>query len=100
MGWPTAAEYEEPGISGESLTKRPAMLRMLADAAEGKFDLILAVTDSRLSRGELRDWEYLKSVCDESGVSLATPGGIFYRPGNDDDDFMTDIRGAFTKREK
>ena len=51
-----------------------------------------------LSRGDLRDWEYIKSICDENDVSLATPAGVFYRPGNEDDDFLTDIRGGVLYR--
>ena len=100
MGWTVVGEYEEPGVSGENLMTRPAMMQLLADAERGLFDVILVVEDMRLCRGSLRDWEYIKGVCAEREISLATPQGIFYRPGNEDDDFLTDIRGAFSKREK
>lgn len=100
VGWSVVGEYEEPGISGEHLVSRPAMMRLLADAERDLFDVILVVEDTRLCRGSLRDWEYIKGVCAENDISLATPQGIFYRPGNEDDDFLTDIRGAFSKREK
>lgn len=100
VGWEVVEEYEEAGVSGDSLTQRPAMLRMLDDAAAGGFDVILSIEDTRLSRGQLRDWEYIKSVCDDCDVMLATPTGTIYRPGNEDDDFLVDIRGAVSKREK
>src|SRR5205823_10088675 len=99
FGWEVAQVYEEPGISGDSLEGRPAMLRVLGDAAKDLFDVVLAAEDTRFSRGELSDWEIIKSVCDSNGVALASPSGIFYRPGNEDDDFTTDIRGVMSKRE-
>lgn len=100
MGWTIAGHYEEPGISGDSLLTRPGIRRLLEDAQRGQFDVILVIEDTRLSRGELADWQYIKAVCDQHGVSLATPSGIFYRPNNEDDDFTTDIRGVMSKREK
>ena len=100
VGWTIADHYEEPGLSGESLLNRPGMQRLLADGQRGLFDVILVVEDTRLSRGELRDWEYIKAICDDNEISLATPSGVFYRPHNEDDDFLTDIRGAMSKREK
>lgn len=100
QGWEIVGEYEEPGISGEFLTNRPAMMRLLADAQAGKIDVILVIEDSRLSRGDLAEWQFIKAVCDRHDISLATPSGLFYRPGNEDDDFMTDIRGAMSKAEK
>src|SRR5688500_5211458 len=62
MGWEVAGEYEDAGISGESLVYRPGMMQLLADAQAGRFDVILVIEDSRLSRGHLRDWEYIKAV--------------------------------------
>ena len=58
------------------------MMRLLADAAQGRFDVILTIEDTRISRGELRYWEYIKGACDECSIALATPAGIFYSPGN------------------
>src|SRR5262249_49480380 len=100
MGWEIVDHYEEPGVSGDGLVTRPAMMRLLADAQKGMFDVILAIADDRFRRGPLADAEYVKPGCDENGISLATPSGIFYRPGNADDDFTTDMRFAVTKREK
>lgn len=100
FGWEVVGVYEEPGISGDSLEGRPSMVRLLGDAANGDFDVVIAIEEERFSRGELSDWQIIKSVCDANGVALASPSGIFYRPLNEDDDFTSDIRGVLSKREK
>src|SRR5262245_58283864 len=56
LGWNVVAHYKEPGISAEALHTRPQLLRALADAEKGAFDVLLAVEDTRFSRGELADW--------------------------------------------
>lgn len=100
MGWQVVAEYEEPGISAETLFRRPALMRLLEEARRGSFGMVLAVEDDRFSRGDLADWQYIKNVCDEHEIGLATLHGVIYRPNDDDDDFLTDIRGSVTKRER
>jgi DNA invertase Pin-like site-specific DNA recombinase len=100
MGWTLVQEYEDPGISGSTLFSRPGIMRLLEDAQKGLFDTILVVEQTRLSRGELSDWQVIKTICDDNGITIVTPNGPYYRPCNDDDDFRSDIDGAMGKREK
>ncbi len=48
--WEFAGIYADEGISGTSMNKREAFLRMMADAREGKIDLILTKEVSRFAR--------------------------------------------------
>lgn len=49
-GYEIYSIYEDPGISGKDIDHRPAMLQMLTDADDGKFDIILVWAISRLTR--------------------------------------------------
>lgn len=100
VGWQVVGEYEEAGVSGESLFNRPAMRRLIEDLQQERFDTVIVIEASRLSRGSMADWEYLKRLCEEHDVSLTTPSGPIYRPGNEEDDFRSDIDGVLSKREK
>ena len=42
--------YADEGVSGKDIRHRPAMLRMLADASMGKFDIVLILALSLLTR--------------------------------------------------
>lgn len=48
--WDMHEIYSDEGISGVSIKKRPAFLRMIKDATEKKMDLILCASVSRFAR--------------------------------------------------
>ena len=48
--WEMLEIYSDEGISGVSIKKRPAFLRMIKDATDKKMDLILLASVSRFSR--------------------------------------------------
>lgn len=48
--WEMLEIYSDEGISGVSIKKRPAFLRMIKDATEKKMDLILCASVSRFAR--------------------------------------------------
>jgi len=49
-GWEFAGLYSDEGISGTSIRKRKGFQRMVADAMDGKFDLIVTKSISRFAR--------------------------------------------------
>lgn len=99
QGWPYEV-YEDAGISGETIDARPAMLRLLEDARAQRFTVALAVEMERFSRSEdLFDWLVIKKTFREAGVRFGTPAQVF-DPADDEDDFLTDLFGALSKREK
>lgn len=51
-GWAVIASYKDEAISGATLATRPGMLQLLADAAERRFDLVLAEDLDRLARDQ------------------------------------------------
>ncbi len=99
QGW----EYkvlEDAGISGETLDARPAMLRLLELARTKQIQVALAVEMERFSRSEsLFDWLVIKQAFREGGVRFGTPAQL-YDPADAEDDFLTDLFGALSKREK
>ena len=92
--------YEDAGISGETIEDRPAIKKMLADIPEGSYDIVLVIELERLSRSEeLLDWLVIKKILRDNGVKLATANQMFDL-ADDEDDFLTDLFGALSKREK
>ena len=49
-GWELCAVYSDEGVSGTQALRRPAFMRMLADAEAGRFDRILTKEVSRFAR--------------------------------------------------
>lgn len=92
--------YEDAGISGETLDARPAMLRLLQDAKAGRVQVALAIEMERFSRSkDLLDWLIIKQAFREGRVRFGTPAQL-YDPAEAEDDFLTDLFGALSKREK
>ena len=65
-GWATVEIYRDQAISGSTITNRPGMRELLADAKKAKFDVVVAEALDRLSRDQediaaifkrLRHWE-------------------------------------------
>lgn len=92
--------YEDAGISGETIDARPEMIKLLEDARAKKFDVALAIEFERFSRSEdLFDWLLIKKTFRENGILLATPNQSF-NLADEEDDFISDLFGALSKREK
>ena len=60
--WTYAGEYIDEGISGLSVKKRDEFNRMIRDAKEGKFDLIIAKEISRFARNTLDSIQYTRDL--------------------------------------
>src|SRR5262249_17173016 len=52
------------------------------------------------SRGDMLDWGYIVNVCDQADVTLATPAGILYQPGDDNSRLMLWFKGGMSEAEK
>lgn len=52
QGYEVVEWYEDHGVTGTSVEKRPGFQRLESDAASGRFDVLLACELSRLSREE------------------------------------------------
>lgn len=92
--------YNEGGVSGETLIDRPKILELLKDAKNGKFQQCLAIEMERYSRSErLSDWDTIKEAFRIGNVKFGTPNQLF-DPADEEDDFLSDLYGALSKREK
>jgi len=60
--WTFAGEYIDEGISGLSVKKRDEFNRMIRDAEEGKFDLIITKSVTRFARNTLDSLQYTRSL--------------------------------------
>ena len=67
--WEFASSYIDEGISGTGVLKREEFLKMITDAKNGKFDLILTKEISRFSRSTLDSIKYTQELL-TSGVGV------------------------------
>lgn len=67
--WIFAGIYADAGISGMSYKHRPEFNRMVADAVEGKIDLILVKSLSRFARNTVDSLNTIRKLR-EHGVSV------------------------------
>lgn len=50
--WEVVEHYADHGISGASLIRRPSLQKLMQDASDGKFDIVIAEALDRLSRDQ------------------------------------------------
>lgn len=60
--WSLVHTYVDEGITGTSANKRPQFMRMLADAQNGEFDLILTREVSRFARNTVDTLQYTRKL--------------------------------------
>jgi len=60
--WEFAGGYIDEGLSGKSVEKRTNFLKMIKDAENGKFDLIITKEISRFSRNTLDSIKYTQEL--------------------------------------
>lgn len=80
-GWVVVGEYIDDGVSASAgnLERRAGLLRLLADAEAGAFDVVVTYDDDRLTRSDrLRERGYILGSLQESRIKIAavTKGSI------------------------
>ena len=68
--WNCIDKYIDEGITGTQAKKRPAFLKMIADAKEGKFDLIATREVSRFARNTAETLIFTRQLRSECGVEV------------------------------
>lgn len=72
----------------------------MTEMAAGGYGIVLAVELERFSRSKsLFDWLTLKQAFRQAGVKFGTPAQL-YDPADVEDDFLSDLFGSLSKREK
>ena len=90
--------FEDIGVSGETIRKRPQLKKMLKACSNDTFKKVLVTDQDRLTRN-LADLQYIKDIFIENNVKLIINGNILDL-SDEDDDFISDVKGIFSKRER
>jgi len=89
----------DEGISGKSISKRPAVLRLL-DAVDARaVDAVILYKSDRLSRNGLESLQ-IESLFQKRGVELISCTEGRLASGNLEDEFMSFIRAGLNQRER
>jgi len=89
--------YQDLGISGETIEARPRIRELLNNCKKGIYQRVLVVDQDRLSRS-VRDLQIIKEIFKDNKIKLMFQNSVLDLD-NEDDDFMSDIQGVFSKRE-
>jgi len=89
--------YQDLGISGETIEARPRIRDLLNNCKKGIYKRVLVVDQDRLSRS-VKDLQVIKEIFKDNKIKLMFQNSVLDLD-NEDDDFMSDIQGVFSKRE-
>lgn len=92
-----AAEYQEI-ISGETISARPEMKRLLADVISGKWDGVYVMEIERLARGDTQDQGAVATAFKISNTVIVTPQRI-YDPNVESDEEYFEFNLFMSRRE-
>lgn len=71
-GWSVVARYDDPAISGASITNRPGIQRLMSDARSRQFSIVIIHAVDRLGR-RLADLANIHDQLQHLGIELYTP---------------------------
>ena len=91
-------ETLEEVVSGESLSARPQMLRLLDLVNTGMYAGVVCVDIERLSRGSPLESGYIMQVLQTNSCKIITPSKI-YDLQNESDEQFTDMKFMFSRYE-
>ncbi len=88
----------EEVVSGESLSQRPQMQKLLELVSTGEYDGVVCMDIDRLSRGSGFDTGYITQVLQVNNCKIITPDKT-YDLNNDSDEQFTDMKFMFSRFE-
>ncbi|MCD8336220.1 MAG: recombinase family protein [Lachnospiraceae bacterium] len=91
-------ETLEEVVSGESLSSRPKMLRLLELVNTGMYAGVVCVDIERLSRGSSLESGYIMQILQTNNCKIITPSKI-YDLQNESDEQFTDMKFMFSRYE-
>lgn len=96
-GWEFVDVYYDEGITGLSTKKRDGFNRMIADAINGKIDLIIVKSISRFARNTIDTLTYVRQLKTKGvGVLFEIEG---YNTLNQNDEFIITILASYAQKE-
>lgn len=91
-------EVLEEVVSGESLSSRPQMLKLLELVNTGMYAGVICVDIERLSRGSSLESGYIMQVFQTNNCKIITPSKV-YDLQNESDEQFTDMKFMFSRYE-
>ena len=92
------AEVLEEVVSGESLSARPKMQRLLELVGTGAYAGVVCMDIERLSRGSSMESGYIMQILQVNNCKIITPGKV-YDLQNESDEQFTDLKFMFSRYE-
>ncbi|MGY4759488.1 recombinase family protein [Paenibacillus caseinilyticus] len=89
---------EKPATSGERISERPEMIRLLGDVEEGKWDGVFVIEVERLARGDTMDQGIVAQAFKYSETLIITPMRT-YNPNNPNDEEYFEFGLFMSRRE-
>lgn len=99
FGYDVVKVYTDDGISAFKDVERPAYEELLSDVRVGKYEVILAVEESRFTRQGIAEKERFQIACTMGGASWHTTREGFLDPSTDSGEFISGIRALIDKQE-
>ena len=88
----------EEVVSGEALSSRPQMLRLLELINTGLYAGVVCIDIERLSRGSSMESGYIMQILQTNGCKIITPSKV-YDLQNESDEQFTDMKFMFSRYE-
>ncbi len=99
-GWKIFNIYVDDGISGETIEERPKFSRLLEDAEQGCFNVVLVIDLDRIVRSKSSlQGALIYDLFRENNIKLATPNELIDL-SNEDQDLLAGIKREMAKWEK
>ncbi|MFB5190333.1 recombinase family protein [Alicyclobacillus fastidiosus] len=95
--WKITRVFEEVA-SGEYISERPEMMKLLEGVEMGEADAVLAMDIDRLGRGDMEDQGRILRVFRETETLLLTPDKV-YDLSDEMDEEWTEFKAFFARRE-
>lgn len=99
QGWTITETYEDLGVTGTVLD-RPALQRMINDARDGKFAVVLVHKIDRMSRSLKDLLKLVEDVFEPLNVSLRSVTEAFLDTGSPEGKAMFSVMGSFAELDK
>lgn len=100
-GWTVTEIYKDDGKSGETVEGRPDFTRLMDDAADKLFDIVLCIDLDRITRSKKSaEGAVIFDQLREYGIKLATPTQGIIDLDDEDQDLLVQIKREVAKWEK
>ena len=85
-------------VSGESLARRPEMLKLLDEVEEGLYNAVLVKDFDRLGRGNMMEQGIIIETFRKTGTKIITPDKLYDLENEFDEEYI-DISAFFARKE-